>query len=330
METLRRRLITIPAVFILLPVGIALAPLVLVVGSIRDVADKRTGQPTARLWLYAIAWLGLEWIAIASAGVLSLLSWLDSDRATRGYQSIQGWWANAHLWWARKLLNVHIDMQDPATMPAGTVVVASRHASPIDAILPAWLFPSILKRPVHYTLKRELIWMPSIDLFCHRLGNHFVIRGGNTHKEVAAIKQMLSGAKPRAALVIFPEGTYSTAPVREKVRKSLRNKGETELAELAEELRFLLPPKAAGFDAYIDSAPGAPVVFLGHHGLEGVAEISSLRHALPLTEPVTVRWWVVPRSEVPDEPSERHRWLHDQWRLLDHWVQSCHQGEESI
>lgn len=327
METLKRRIITIPAALVLLPVFVFLVPIVGILGPIWDWYGKRTGIPTLRLWLYGATWLVYEWISIVAAAGLSLLSLVNPRQAMRGYQRMQGWWAGSLLVWARRLLSVNLDIQDPNTMPDGQLIVTSRHASPVDAIIPAWLFPKVLGRPVHYVIKKELRWMPSIDLFGSRLGNHFVTRGGNTEAQVAAISQLGQNAEGNAALVIFPEGTYSTGPVRERVRASLRRNCEIELADLADRLRHLLPPKFAGFEAFCQSAPNASVVVLGHAGLEGVAELSSLRSALPLTQDVLVRWWPTARDHLPSSGDEREVWLQSEWLKLDGWLESCREGD---
>ena len=215
METLKRRLITIPAAGILLPVFVILAPIAGFFGSIWDLYGKRRGQPTLRLWIYGAVWVAYEWIAIAAAACLAVISLADKPRALQGYEHRQGWWAGGLLRWARRLLAVEFDIPEPTSLPAGQLVIARRHASPVDAIIPAWLFPRVLGRPVHYVIKKELRWMPSIDIFGTKLGNHFVTRGGDTETEVAAISELGRNAEPDAALVIFPEGTYSTGPVRD-------------------------------------------------------------------------------------------------------------------
>jgi 1-acyl-sn-glycerol-3-phosphate acyltransferase len=328
--TLKRRLITIPAAFILLPVFVFFAPFVIFWGLIRDAVGKRVGHPTARLWLYGIVWLAHEWIAISVAAALSVVRIFSKAKALAGYHWMQGWWMNAVLVWARRLLRIALNLPEPPAMPEGQLIIISRHASPVDAIIPAWLLPRILNRPVHYVIKRELLWMPSIDLFGGQLGNHFVTRGGNTDHELAAITRLGQMAEPDAALVIFPEGTYSTSAARERVRKSLRSRGEDDLADLADSLVHLLPPKLAGFEAFLDAAPEASVVVMGHAGLEGVAELSSLRHALPLEKEVIVRWWEIPRCEVPDDSEGRKRWLHSEWRKLDAWLESCQEDDQAI
>lgn len=330
METLKRRLITIPAAAILLPVFVILAPAAALFGSIWDLYGKRRGQPTLRLWIYGAIWLIYEWIAIAAAGGLALVSVVDKPKARRGYEYMQGWWAGGLLRWARRLLLVELDIAEPTSLPTGQLIMVSRHSSPVDAIIPAWLFPRVLGRPVHYVIKKELRWMPSIDIFGTKLGNHFVTRGGNTDAEVAAISELGRNAEPDAALVIFPEGTYSTGPVRQRVRASLRRNGETQLADLADQLQHLLPPKFAGFDAFCNSAPQAAIVIMGHTGLEGVAELSSLRNALPLTEDVLIRWWPTTREKFPSDSRSRERWLQSEWLKLDAWLETCREDDQAI
>lgn len=330
METLKRRLITIPAALVLLPIFVVLAPAALIVGSLWDFYGKRRGQPTARLWAFGTVWLLYEWAAIFVAVILWIASLFAAERVYPAYRFMEGWWAAGLLRWARRILAVNLVVQDLSTMPAGQLIVASRHSSPVDAIIPAWLFARALGRPVHYVIKRELRWMPSIDIYGTKLGNHFVTRGGNTHAEVTAITELALRAERDAALVIFPEGTYSTEPVRQRVRVSLQRRGETSLLELAHELNYLLPPKIAGFEAFCAAAPEATLVVMGHTGLEGVAELSSLRHTLPLTHDVLLRWWVTETKDRPVDPCGREAWLHSEWLKLDAWLESTHKGDRTI
>jgi 1-acyl-sn-glycerol-3-phosphate acyltransferase len=190
----------------------------------------------------------------------------------------------------------------------------------IDAVIPVTLVTKRMGRYIHYVLKRELRWVPSMDLFGGRLLNHFVARGADTDAEEAAIEQMADSAIADSALVIFPEGTYATPATREKVLASLRKKGDDDIIKRAESLDTLLPPKPAGTLAMLRGQPDADVVIIGHVGLEGVAELKGLRSRLPLKRPVLVKWWVHKRSELPTNEDDLIGWLGDRWIELDQWV----------
>lgn len=328
MANFGRRLVTVPLVFLLVPLLVVLAPVVLVVGGVVDLIGGRRALPTFRLWLFAIVFV------VHECGVALLAGWLwlrggfgrslDLERHTR----IQGAWVGSLLRWADRLLDVKVQWPDAESIPDGKVVVLSRHASMIDAVIPGYLFPSRLGRPVHYVLKRELRWVPSIDVFGHRLGNHFINRNGETEREVAAIVELYEHGEPNAGIVIFPEGTYATPTTRERVLRSLERKGNAELLRFAEGLEYLLPPKPAGALALLLRAED--VVIFGHVGLEGAAELKGLRHHLPAEQPIGTEAWPFHIADLPAHEEARIAWLREQWSALDRWVADQHRARQSI
>ncbi len=319
MDTLRRRCVTIPAVLLAGPIWFLLSPLVLPIVVVVDLVTGHRKLPMLRLWFFTIVFVAHEWIGVAYAAWLWVTGGFGLRPRDDRYLWMQDWWSSSLLTWAGRVMAVRFDWGD-APMPPGRVIVLSRHASMVDAIVPAHLFLRRLGRPVHYVLKRELRNIPNLDLYGHRLGNHFVDRAGETAHEVARIGELSDGARPDAGIVIFPEGTYATPEAKQRIGRALERKGDLDAARLNDELRFLLPPKPAGALALLARRPDAPVVLLAHTGLEGVAEFRGLRRTLPLTEPVIVRWWQVDANAIPDTPDAQVLWLRERWRELDDWV----------
>ncbi len=319
MTRLLRRCVTIPAAFIAVPLWFVLSPVVIPALVVIDLLTGRFPLPSVRLWLFGLIFCLHEWVGIACAAWLWLVGGCGRRLDFEANARVQRWWASSLLEWARRLLRVVIDLDD-APVPTGRVIVLSRHASMVDAVIPAHLFNDHLRRPVHYVLKRELQNLPNIDIYGHRLGNHFVTRGGDTGTEVAQIARLADEARPEAGLVIFPEGTYATPAAKARVGASLRRRGDDATADLNDELHFLLPPKPGGTLALLEHQPEAAIMILAHTGLEGVAELRGLRRGLPLRSPVVVRWWEVDRSTLPADPADRVDWLNDRWRELDDWV----------
>jgi 1-acyl-sn-glycerol-3-phosphate acyltransferase len=312
--------VTIPAVFIGLFLLVLTAPVWLPITVIVDLVTGAGRLPTARLGLYAVVFLIHEIIGIAGYGVLTIAHRVMRDRAASldAHRRIQGWWAGSLVTWAGRLLGLRLDLPDPVDLPPGGLILVSRHASIVDAVVPV-VVSSRANRFIHYVMKRELRWVPTLDLFSRRLGNHFVARGAPG--DTAGITRFASTALPDSVLTIFPEGTYSTPATRSRVRAALRRRrGDRELIELAAALRHLLPPRPAGTLALLEAQPHRDVVVLGHVGLERVARLVDLRRRLPLTEPVVVRWWHHPRPELPTGSPQLIDWLNDRWRRLDAWV----------
>ncbi len=326
MATFKRRLVSIPVVMLLLPLCLLLTPVALLYSLGSDLRGGRTALPTFRLWIFTIVFIIHEWIVIPLAGLLWARGGFGRSIDLTLHSQIQGRWVGSLLWWAKRLLHVSVEWPDHKSFPDGKIVVLSRHASMIDAVVPAHLFPARLGRPVHYVMKRELVWVPSIDIFGHRLGNHFVDRSGDTQREVAAIVDLIDNAEHNAAIVIFPEGTYATPGTRRKVLASLERRGDTELIEFAKQLNYLLPPKPAGAIALLQRVE--EVVIFGHIGLEGVAEFRGLRHNLPATRPILTMAWPFHTADLPDLDDARIEWLREQWLALDAWVteQHIHRG----
>lgn len=326
MEHLRRRAISFTVILLGLPALLLALPFIIVVGGLIDLVGGLRQLPTVRLALYALVYLVHEWVGLIVAAALRLAELTRivdarSEAQFDRYRRMQAWWSSSLLDWARRLLNVRFDLDDLSEFPENGFIVLSRHASMVDAVLPAVLVSKDLKRYVHYVLKQELQWDPNLDVYGHRLGNYFVSRDGDGDSEADAIGRFALTTRPRSATVIFPEGTYATPGRQERIRASLARRGEDELLALATELRHLLPPKPAGTLALLDNRPDHDVVVMGHVGLEGVTD-AGLRHRLPLRHPVTVRWWVHPRSTIPATDEERIAWLNEQWRTLDRWVAS--------
>lgn len=322
MTTFKRRVVSIPLVIVLLPICVVLTPVALLYSLISDLRGGRKTLPTFRLWIFTIVYILHEWVVIPLAGFLWLRGGFGRSMDIPLHSRTQGRWVGSLLWWAGRILDVSVQWPDDDVIPSGKIVVLSRHASMIDAVLPAYLFPTRLDRPVHYVLKRELMWLPSIDIFGHRLGNHFVDRAGDTEQEVASIVNLIERAEDNAGIVIFPEGTYATPATRRKVIASLNRRGDTELVDFASQLNYLLPPKPAGAVALLQRAED--IVILGHVGLEGVAEFKGLRHNLPATRPILVKAWPFHIADLPDLDDARIEWLRERWLDLDTWVTQQH------
>ncbi len=313
-----RRVFSIPLSLLIAPLMVILAPVVVPVLMLVDVVSGAPRRlPTTRIALMVFAFACHEWYAIRL--YLKVISGPRSDRTNR-MQHAMGTWSMSLINWAGHTMGARIDWGDPSTMPAGHLLMLSRHASNVDAIIPATLFPLLLGRPAHYVLKRELRWITSIDLFGPPLGNYFVARGGNTEGELAQLRSLGQHVRPEGALVIFPEGTFATPAARARIRASLERRREAEALALTDELQALLPPKPSGVLALLDARPDALPMVLAHRGLDGVASFSGMRASLPLREPIVVRWW--PTEAVPESDADQRRWLRDEWRRLDRWVTS--------
>ena len=84
----------------------------------------------------------------------------------------------------------------------------------------------------------------------------------------------------------------------------------------------LLPPRAGGAFAAIDSAPTADVIFVAHTGLDDLITMRDVWRALPMEQVIKAKWWRVPAAEVPRERTEVVAWLYDWWERIDAWIEA--------
>lgn len=312
-----RRAFSIPLALSIAPLMVVFSPIVFPLLLLVDLITAPRRLPMVRLGAISMAFAFHEWMAVFLYLRASTRSGEDRFEFMR---EAMGIWTASLLRWLGLTLGAKIDWGDLDTMPSGNPLVIARHASNVDAIIPAILFARFLKRPAHHVLKEELRWAPSMDLFGPPLGNYFVSRGKDTEAELRQLERLTELVRPEGSLVIFPEGTFSTAEKRRKIRASLERKGEFEAVALTDELKALLPPKPAGVLTLLRARPDVVPMVLAHRGLDNVASFRGLWSSIPLKDPVVVRWW--PTAPPPSDPAEQVRWLQDEWRRADRWVRS--------
>ncbi len=115
-------------------------------------------------------------------------------------------WARLVLGGLRRICGITWRVVGAEHLPAGPVLIASRHQSAFDTMIWFRLLAPPLPTPA-YVLKRELARIPMVGAFCARLGMICVDRTAGA----AAIRTLLRGAdaalRAGRSIVIFPEGT---------------------------------------------------------------------------------------------------------------------------
>ena len=120
--------------------------------------------------------------------------------------------------------------------------------------------------------------------------------------------------------MIFPEGGNFTPARRDKGIARLRKLGLEKMAVRAEEMTNVLAPRPGGFLAALDAAPEADVVLVAHTGLDHMLTVADVWRELPMDKELVMRWWEVPRAEIPADRDERIEWLFDWWERIDAWI----------
>ena len=319
-----RRSLSLPAAIL----GAALAVLLSVVAVpllvLVDVVRAPRRLPWTRSWLLAVSALVTE--SIAATWCFALGLWFGPFGRIRGPASsaahikVQHWWVRHHLRNFRRLAGVRIHVDDLAPLDRGGAVVMARHASHVDALIPAFVAANVAGRTLRYTLKDDLQLSPALDLAANRLPNVFVDRTPGPDSPVLdRVEALAAGAGPDDVCVIFPEGTFHT-PARHTRAVERLAASRPDLEELAGELRSMLPPRPAGTLALLRGAPDADIVILGHVGLEGFGSLKEMLTSIPLTQPTRIRLWRFDRSTAPDDDKELVAWLLERWVEVDRWI----------
>jgi 1-acyl-sn-glycerol-3-phosphate acyltransferase len=319
-----RRALTIPGLVLGTSLYLAAMPVLLLHGAISDAVHRR---PLLLCRFHLTLWSILLWHCIG-AGSLGL--WWLIGKARRldpvawrhFHRRLEAWWSDKTLNIATVFYGTRFEVEDAAVASPGPVLILMRHASTLDTILPAKLLgrgPGGLMMRI--VIKRELLWDPTVDLMCHRVPRTFIRRG--SHRPGAELDRMVrltDGMDHDDALVIFPEGTrFSPAKQAEIVSRLGRR--DPEAAARAARLHNVLPPRPLGTMALLDARPEMDVVFCAHTGFEGANRLEDIVGGSLLHRTVKVKFWRVPRAEVPVAAADRIAWLQTWWERVDQWIE---------
>ncbi|HET6939484.1 MAG TPA: 1-acyl-sn-glycerol-3-phosphate acyltransferase [Nocardioides sp.] len=300
-------------------------------------------------WLIAAAalspllpgrWRALRvlWIAILYATVDSLLVvvmfgyWLASGF---GRQIRTPYWQGLHydlvqgmLWVlfreAKRVLRVDIVTEGPTpdAHPGEPLLVCSRHAGPGDSFSLIHALMYWYDREPRVVLKDTMQWDPAIDVLLHRIPARFITPNPAEGEDLESqIKELATDLDEDDAFVIFPEGGNFTEKRRDKAIARLRRLGLQRMARRAEKMTNVLAPRPGGFLAALDAAPEADVVLVAHTGLDHLLTVGDVWRELPMDRDIVMRWWRVPRAEIPMDRDGRIDWLFGWWERIDAWIE---------
>ena len=285
-----------------------------------------------RLLAFALVYLTLECLGLVAAVALWVASgfgWkLRSPRFQRLHYAVIRFLLAEVMAAARVLFKLEVvtdgvswsPLDDGVPGSTNAMVVLSRHAGPGDSFLlvRTLMNRDHLRRP-RIVLKDTLQLDPLIDVYLNRLPNRFISPAGGADA-VAGIAELAADLGEQDALLIFPEGGNFTPKRRERAIEKLRRLGLERMAQRAERMQNVLAPRPGGFLAALDAAPEADVVLVAHTGLDHLLTVTDIWRELPMDKQLIMRWWRVPRSEIPDGRDERIDWLFSRWEEIDRWV----------
>ncbi|MBI3890184.1 MAG: DUF2878 family protein [Candidatus Wallbacteria bacterium] len=325
-ERLARRLVTIPLAIALFLAVTALMPIAAPAAAAIDLVRVALwSAPVSALRLLAFGWI---YLATELAAVAALFTaWLCSiptggSRIVHWTYHIQRLWVSSHLWWIRKIygLGIELEVEGADAAARGPMLIFIRHSSMVDTLVPTLLFSNRHGIRLRYVLKRELLLDPCMDIAGHRLPARFTARGSSRNEEeIDRVGALGRGLATDEAVIIWPEGTRYSPEKRDRLIARLEQK-DPALAAEARALKHLLLPHVGGPLALLETAAEADVVFYAHAGLEGAAGVLDFLSGKLVGRVLRVRLRRVPRAQIPDGREARIRWLFDQWRRMDCWI----------
>jgi 1-acyl-sn-glycerol-3-phosphate acyltransferase len=219
-------------------------------------------------------------------------------------------------------LSVVIEGPAPDAYPGTPVLVCCRHAGPGDSFILLHALMNWYAREPRVVLKDTLQWDPMVDVILNRLPSRFI--SPNPGREGAAVERQVTSLAAdldsNDAFVIFPEGGNFTPRRRAKAIQRLRRLGLERMARRAQRMRHVIAPRPGGLIAALDASPDSDVLLVAHTGLDHLLTVADLWRELPMDKAIVMRWWRVPRSEIPAGREERIDWLFSWWERVDAWI----------
>jgi 1-acyl-sn-glycerol-3-phosphate acyltransferase len=279
-----------------------------------------------------LLWVLVVWVSAESLLLLILWGWWVASGFGRRIRT--PYWEGLHydlvqgfMWVvfqeARRVLalRVRTDGPDPDAHPRRPLIVACRHAGPGDSFTLVHALMHWYDREPVVVLKDTLAWDPTVDVLMHRIPARFVSPGRRGTDDVESqIGDLARDLDQNDALVIFPEGGNFTPERRRRGIQRLRSLGLERMARRAERMTHVLAPRPGGLLAALDAAPEADVVLVAHTGLDHLLTVGDVWRELPMDKVIVMRWWQVPRTEIPSEREAQIEWLFGWWERIDGWI----------
>lgn len=322
-----RRLVVAPGMVVLTFLVLTTLPLWLILAALLSPVAHGRMRPLRLLWI-ALLHMTLESIMLVEMFGLWIASGFGLFIRRPFFERIHYDIAQAYLVIffreARRVLRLKIETEGPTpdAFPGQPLIVCCRHAGPGDSFTLMYALMHWYAREPRVVLKDSMGWDPAIDVILHRVPSRFISPNpkAGTDDVEKEIGELARGLDENDAFVIFPEGGNFTPDRRRRAIGKLRSLGFHKMADRAERMHNVLAPRPGGFLAALDAAPDADVVLVAHTGLDHLTTVADVWRELPMDKRLIMRWWRVPRADVPATREERIDWLFDRWEEIDHWV----------
>lgn len=314
---LRRRLVTVSAVALAFVAVTAALPLLLVLALLVDLVRHQRALSSVRVALFIFCYLATECVCLPRLGWIALTTAAGSRARVERTFAAQRFFTGTLLRCVTRLFSLRFVVEGAELVMPGPVLVLLRHASLVDVLVPAGFIANLHHLELRYVLKRELLVDPLLDIAGHWLPNHFVDRSGkNTAEELQKIAALKRGLGAGEGVIIYPEGTRFSRGRREALLQKL----EGPARERAAQLQHLLPVQPGGVLTLLSTAPATDVLFVGHHGLEGLTKLDDIWRGRMVGRTVTIRFWREPAAGLPAGDDARLDWVCAKWKRMDEWL----------
>ena len=322
-----RRLVLAPLVIVLTVVLVVAFPLLLLVAALVSPLAQGRWRPVRVLSLLTLHLLleSLLLIELWGLWVASGFGWRIRDPwfERRHYDLVQGY-LSVMFRASSRLLHLEVVPQGPSpdAFPGHPLLVCSRHAGPGDSFVVLHALMNWYDREPRVVLKDTIAWDPMIDVVLGRLPARFISPRGDAGDTLErSVGDLARDLDEDDAFVIFPEGGNFTPGRRRRTIEKLRERGFDDMADRAEQMRHVLAPRPGGFLAALDANADADVLMGAHTGLDHLLTVADIWRELPMDKQLVMRWWLVPRGEIPEGKEDRIDWLFGRWEQIDQWVE---------
>jgi 1-acyl-sn-glycerol-3-phosphate acyltransferase len=324
---LLRRVVVAPAMILLTGVVLFTFPLWLVVAAALSPLVAGRLRPLRLLWI-ALLHMVLESLILIALFGLWIASgfglWIRRPFFQRIHYDLARTYLVIFFREARRVLRLRIVTEGPApdAHPGEPLLVACRHAGPGDSFTLMYALMHWYGREPRVVLKDTMAWDPMISVLLDRLPSRFISPNPRAGDDLESqIAELATNLDHNDAFVIFPEGGNFTPERRQRAIDKLRRLGLEAMADRAERMDNVLAPRPGGLLAALDAAPEADVVLVAHTGLDHMLTVADVWRELPMDKQLVMRWWRVPREEIPAGREARIDWLFTRWEAIDRWIE---------
>ncbi len=312
----RRRIITIPAYYLLFSVIIAGSVLFFPFALLMDLFTFQLKQLRRSAWgvfysVWALLFLTVAMVSYPVRAAMRLASFLFPEGPIKEFlcfafpMFMKGFHYMGIGHGFRFIYSVHQEVKCDAEIHRDrSYIIFINHTSFLDPVLPVEEILWRNKLKMRHVLWRGLILDPIIDLGVTMI-DEAVVDPDNREEYAEDLRQMMRivrRQKPGHAIAVYPEGGVENTAGEERKYKYLNN------------------PRVAGMLHLLEEDEKSDVIFITHKGLEGGKYPMDIWRGVMTNKNIHLLMRVIPRRDVPDTIDELEVFLLNQWQRMDDWV----------